>query len=261
MPHDELDMEWEVPDGGFSVPQSEGGIREALLIWRRNTPELVWNTLAGFENNPGTLPQTETILQGYSVGGLRMDEILQVKRFGDSCRKLGEMILDGSFDLSEKTACGLHAILGQEEALEWGVLRSRGTIGIHLVDYMPPVGAQIPQLARHGFAALRKISNTCERAFVTFLWMSRTQLFYDCNKRTALLMLNGILLSNGYYPFAFLKEDIQNFNECLRTFYNTGNATAMLGYIARVCRKLYVESSARGGRSPSGRPGTVVPGR
>lgn len=240
MPRDRLNMKWEIPHKGFSIPKCELGVKEAVALWRRNIPELVWNTLASFENNPSTLPQTETILQGYSVGGLRVDEMFQIKRFGDSCRKLANMVSDGLFELSEQTACSLHAVLGQEEALEWGVLRSRGTIGIRLVDYVPPAGAEIPQLARHGFAALQEIDNNCERAFITFLWMARTQLFYDCNKRTALLMLNGVLLAAGYYPFAFLKEDIESFNKYLREFYNTGNATEMLGYIAQLCQRLYI---------------------
>lgn len=234
-----LNMRWTSPTTRFPIPKANFGIREAIQLWKKNMPELVWNTLASFENNPSTLPQTETILQGYSVNGLRIDEMLQVKRFGDACRELEILVLNGTFILSQETACLLHGILGKDEALEWGVLR-KGSIGIRLVDYIPPSGDVLPGMAALGFSTLREIPDPCERAFITFLWMSRTQLFYDCNKRTALLMMNGCLLSEGFLPFAFLKKDIEIFNNHLREFYNTGDATKMLWYISNTCRKIYV---------------------
>ena len=239
MIHDALNICWTSPDNGIPVPRTALGIRESVQLWKKSMPELVWNTLAGFENNPSTLPQTETILQGYSVNGLRIDEMLQVKRFADACRELGSMVLNGTFNLSQETACLLHGILAEDEALEWGVLR-KGSVGIRLVDYTPPSGDDLPALAERGFTALKSIQNPCERAFITFLWMARTQLFYDCNKRTALLMMNGCLLSEGFLPFAFLKGDIEAFNNHLRAFYNSGDATGMLAYIHETCLKIYV---------------------
>lgn len=238
-----LDMEWETPEGGFPIPFAEGGVREAVFLWKKNMPGLVWNTLASFENNPSTLPQTETILQGYTVGGLKIDDMMQVKRFGDACRKLAAMIDDGTFRLDATTACALHEIVGQEEALEWGVLRKRGELGIRFVDYTPPRGELIPALAERGFPFLSRIENSKERAFITFLWCARTQLFYDCNKRTALLMLNGILLSTGYLSFGILNTEREYFNKYLRDFYDTGNATKILSFFSETCQKIYPQRS------------------
>lgn len=239
MIHDVLNICWTSPDNGIPVPRTALGIRESVQLWKKSMPELVWNTLAGFENNPSTLSQTETILQGYSVNGLRIDEMLQVKRFADACRELGSMVLNGTFNLSQETACLLHGILAEDEALEWGVLH-KGSVGIRLIDYTPPSDDDLLALAERGFAALKSIQNPCERAFITFLWMARTQLFYDCNKRTALLMMNGCLLSEGFLPFAFLKGDIEAFNNHLRAFYNSGDATGMLAYISDICRRIYL---------------------
>ena len=36
----------------------------ALFMFKKNMAGIVWNSLGVFENNPSTLPQTETILQG-----------------------------------------------------------------------------------------------------------------------------------------------------------------------------------------------------
>ena len=211
----------------------------ALFIFKKNMAEIVWNSLGVFENNPSTLPQTETILQGRSVGGISIDELSQVKRFGDGTTYLIAAVKNGNFRLGMDFAKQLHAIIGKEEALEWGVLRSR-QVHIHGVSHVPPAANKLPAPAESGFAFLcDQVSDPIERAIATFLFMSRTQFFFDCNKRTASLMMNGVLLSAGYYPIAVLKETAEEFNEKLRAFYNSGDGTEMFGYFSRVCSKLY----------------------
>jgi len=211
----------------------------ALFIFKKNMAEIVWNSLGVFENNPSTLPQTETILQGRAVGGISIDELSQVKRFGDGVTRLIDSVKNGDFHLDMDFAKRLHAIIGKEEALEWGVLRSR-QVHIHGVSHVPPAPEELLSLAENGFSFLREqLDNPIEQAIATFLFMSRTQFFFDCNKRTASLMMNGALLSAGYYPIAVLKETTEEFNEKLRTFYNSGDGTEMFGYFSSVCAKLY----------------------
>ncbi|MDL2269204.1 Fic family protein [Desulfosarcina sp. OttesenSCG-928-A07] len=211
----------------------------ALFIFKKNMAGIVWNALGVFENNPSTLPQTETILQGRAVGGISIDELSQVKRFGDGTRRLIASVKNGDFRLDIDFAKALHAIIGKEEALEWGVLRNR-QIHIHGVSHIPPVASELPAISENGFSFLRKhINSPIERAIATFLFMSRTQFFCDCNKRTASLMMNGVLLSAGYYPITVLKETTEEFNEKLRAFYNSGDGTEMFGYFKAVCEKLY----------------------
>jgi Fic family protein len=204
--------------------------------------EIVWNSLGVFENNPSTLPQTETILQGRAVGGISIDELNQVKRFGDGVTRLIDSVKTGDFRLDIDFAKRLHGIIGKEEALEWGVLRSR-QVHIHGVSRVPPAANEIAALAESGFAFLRdQVRDPIERAIAAFLFMSRTQFFFDCNKRTASLMMNGALLSAGYYPIAVLKETAEEFNGKLRIFYNSGNGTEMFRYFSGVCSKLYSSS-------------------
>ena len=188
----------------------------ALFMFKKNMAGIVWNSLGVFENNPSTLPQTETILQGQSVGGISINELGQIKRFGDGAVKLAASVKSGDFRLDMEFAKQLHAIIGQDEANE------------------------LPALAENGFSFLREqITNPVERAIATFLFMSRTQFFFDCNKRTASLMMNGTLFSAGYYPITVLKETTEEFNEKLRAFYNSGDGTEMFRYFGSVCTTLY----------------------
>ncbi len=113
-------------------------------------------------------------------------------------------------------------------------------VHIHGVSHVPPTADELPSLAEKGFSFLREQrENPIERATATFLFMSRTQFFFDCNKRTASLMMNGVLLSAGYYPVTVLRETTEEFHEKLRAFYGSGDATGMFRYFSGVCSKLY----------------------
>jgi Fic family protein len=211
----------------------------ALFMFKKNMAGIVWNSLGVFENNPATLPQTETILQGQAVGGISIDQLSQVKRFGDAAAQLIDSVKNATFRLDLDFAKQLHAVVGKEEALEWGVLRSR-EVHIHGVSHVPPTVDELPSLAEKGFSFLREqMESPIERATAAFLFMSRTQFFFDCNKRTASLMMNGVLLTAGYYPIIALRETTEEFNEKLREFYDSGDATEMFRYFSGVCTKLY----------------------
>lgn len=62
--------------------------------------------------------------------------------------------------------------------------------------------------------------------------MSRSQFFYDANKRTASLMMNGVLMSNGYLPIVVLNKQSKRFHTELKAFYETGNADGMFAFFA-----------------------------
>ena len=200
---------------------------------------IVWNSLGVFENNPSTLPQTETILQGQSVGGISIAQLSQVKQFGEGSAQIVDAVKNKKFQLTIEVAKQIHSKVGKEEVLEWGMLRDR-QVHISAVSYVPPAANELPALAENGFSFLREqITDPIEQAIATFLFMSRTQFFFDCNKRTASLMMNGVLLSKGYYPITVLRETTEEFNAKLREFYNSGDATEMLRYFADTCAKLY----------------------
>ncbi|MDR0339656.1 MAG: Fic family protein [Desulfovibrio sp.] len=108
------------------------------------------------------------------------------------------------------------------------------------VDYNPPHCDLLPDLAERGFAFLNAaIASPVERAFAAFLFMARSQFFHDANKRTASLMLNGVLLQNSYYPATVKNSNSEEFHTTLRQFYNSGDASAMLRFFVKSAQELY----------------------
>ena len=243
-----LDMFWE-GRCDFTIPQA-GSSKDALHIFKKNIVPITWHCLSTFEHNPATLPQTETILKGQSVSGMSIDALMQVKRYGDGANLLISMIADGSFALDAKTACALHNHVGHEEALTWGQFRDR-LVTIANVQYTPPDGALLSDIATKGFTFLAsEITAPQERAMAAFLFMSRTQFFHDANKRTASLVMNGVLMREGFHPVTIMNHNSEEFHTKLSDFYNTGNATRMMHFFGRTVKELYSAQERSGPQQP-----------
>ncbi len=78
-----------------------------------------------------------------------------------------------------------------------------------------------------------------ERAIGVFLFMARNQPFYDANKRTASLMMNGCLMVNGYFPITVLNQNSEEFHRELGLFYESGNANDMFRFFQKTIQELY----------------------
>jgi len=232
-----LGFSWE-GDFPFSLPQADS-VASSVRIFKQNLASITWHSMTTLENNPTSLPQTETILKGQSVSGIGIDDLMQVKNYGDGARLLIAMFEDATFALDGQTACALHNQVGREEALTWGAFRN-SQVNIVEVDYNPPHCDLLPDLAERGFAFLNaSIASPVERAFATFLFMARSQFFHDANKRTASLMMNGVLLQSAYYPATIKNSNSEEFHTTLRQFYNSGDASAMMRFFAKSAQELY----------------------
>lgn len=231
-------MVWDLGGFDFQIPYF-GDTEKAVYVFKANLAEITWNCMRTLENNPSTLPQTATILKGQSVSGISIDDLLQVKNYGDGAKELVRLLLAGEFDLTEQCACSIHRFVGFKDALEWGVFRNLD-ISVRGVDYTPPAFGSLSALAADGFAFLKTtVADPKERAVALFLFMARSQFFFDANKRTSSLMMNGCLMQNGYWPITVLNRDSEEFHEKLGRFYETGNANEMMDFFARMVVDIY----------------------
>lgn len=231
-------MFWDVGTLSFDIPYI-GDSKKAVFIYQQNRAAITWNAMSTLENNPTTLPQTVTILNGYTVGGLDQYEMMQVVNYGKAGKELVRLIRADEFELSEACASHLHNFAGKEDALVWGSFRT-GDVGIQGCQYTPPDANNLPELAAKGFKFLEtQIKDPKERAIAVFLFMSRSQFFYDANKRTASIMMNGCLMRDGYYPITVMNRDAEEFHEKLGQFYETGDANDMMKFFQKQVSTMY----------------------
>ena len=208
------------------VPQ---GIERACFRLKKVFPEYVWNTVY-LEDNPFTFPEVQTLLEGITVGGHKLADQQQVLNQSKSLNQLLSLVKQKTFTLDKSTFCQLHRLVAFEEALEWGVFRT-GDVKIAGTEHKPPPAEQLDQIFHNGITYLNQMTNPLEQAIAMFLFGSLHQFFYDGNKRTSRLMMNGILLSNGIDAINIPAKKKLEFNQTMLAFYDSHHADDMMTFL------------------------------
>ena len=176
-----------------------------------------------------TYPDTKTILEGVNVPSLRLDEINCILNLRDAWNfTLSNIDTDITLDF----ICKVNSFVSRNESLEWGVLRT-GKVGINGVDYIPDIPNREDVITN--INELLKEENITSRSLNLMLYLMRSQIFWDGNKRTAILVANKLLISNGCGIISVKEEDINEFNRLLTEYYNTGNKDKIISFLYDKC--------------------------
>ena len=125
--------------------------------------------------------------------------------------------------------CKLNEYIARNEALAWGKLRT-GSVGISGTDYEPPVPNR--ESVENELNEIMSADTTAtEKALTAFVWGARGQFFWDGNKRTSMTMANKILLAAGAGILTITDKHMEQFNELLLDYYNTGNSKALKEFL------------------------------
>ena len=224
------------PPLGFNLPPSkfsttEAPNRERAVFRAKKALEGLVYDAVRLEGNPFTFPEVKTLLEGTTVGGHRVADAEQVLNTAESWRELFALVEDGSFALTTDVACSLHGIAARDEALEWGALRT-GRIGVAGTNMVIPPASALKARCEDGLDALEGIRDPHRRAIAAFLFFARNQFFWDVNKRVGRLMMNGVLLSNGFDAINVPEARRLEFNEAMVGFYDTLDAGRAMAFMA-----------------------------
>jgi Fic family protein len=201
----------------------------AIALAEKDRPSYVYNT-AALEGNPMTYPEVQTLLEGITVGGHKVSDEQQVLNQNESWLALLDLVRNSKFKLDKETICLLQGFVAKEEAIEWGKFRV-AEVNIGGTNHKPPKAAELDTIFTSGIKEITAIENTLEKAFVTFLFGAINQFFFDGNKRTARLMMNGVLLDNGYRILNIQAKDRLEFNKKMIEFYDSEDADGVLEYL------------------------------
>lgn len=112
-------------------------------------------------------------------------------RVSKAWEELRHQVANGSFTLSKANFVHFNKIVAESEALEVGHFRN-GQVYIAGVEYIPPKAEQLDELFTQMLADFHQLdADLHTKAFTLFLHCARYQFFYDGNKLTAQLMMNG----------------------------------------------------------------------
>ena len=114
-------------------------VGESVDLFQKLRKEYIWNVLRNFEGIPITLSETQKILDGFSIDGLKLKDILKVKSYGDGFDSLCEWIKDGSFFPDRYLLCELHGICTNHELdiVDRGHFR-KANVRLNKITWSPP---------------------------------------------------------------------------------------------------------------------------
>jgi len=200
--------------------------KRACFRARKILEELVYDQCA-LEGNEFTFPEVKTLMEGVTVGGRRVEDAQQVLNQARAWKKTVEEAQYGKFEMTMAQEVWLHEDVGREEAPTWGRLRD-GEVSIAGTLHRPPPAEEIEGRMKAAVEFLQEIESPHERGMAAFLTFALNQPFWDGNKRTGRLMMNGTLLQAGHDVVAVPARDRQKFNEAMIRFYDGRQGDEMM---------------------------------
>ena len=176
-----------------------------------------------------TYEDTKKVLEGVNVPSLKLDEINCILNL----REAWDFTLSNiANDVTLDFICKVNSFVSRNESLEWGVLR-KGLVGINGVDYIPDIPNREDVITN--INEILKEENITSRSLNLMLYLMRSQIFWDGNKRTAMIVANKLLISNGCGIISVKEDDINEFNKLLTEYYNTGNKEKIIPFLYDKC--------------------------
>ena len=211
----------------------------AFFLAKKDKIDFIYNTSA-LEGNAMTYPEVQTLLEGITVGGHKLSDEQQILNQNKSVEYLFKLIESKTFKLDIDTFLKLHSLVAKEEALKWGVFRDV-QVNIGGTDYEVPDANTLENVFNEGIKEIKKINHPIIRAITMFLFGAKCQFFFDGNKRTSRLMMNGILIENGYPILNIKAKDKLEFNRIMIKFYNSDDIIPSIKYFMNY----YVEQNRK----------------
>jgi Fic family protein len=202
---------------------------KAIFMAKRHIAGIVYDIVA-LEGSPYTFPEVQTLLEGITVGGYKLSDQDLVVRQAKSWKKLIHLVERKHFEVNKETACLLHGIVARSEVPEGGTFRT-GLVDIKGSEWIPPKPEELDTEWVRTLEAFQKEKDVYIAAISLFLDMDRAQFFWDGNKRTARLMMNGVLLTHGYEAISVPAKRRLEFHQAMVRFYDSGQKDEMLSFM------------------------------
>lgn len=202
--------------------------QQNLFLAKKTLALNIYNS-ARLEGINTTYPDTQTILEGVNVPTLKLDEINCILNLRDAWNyTLTNIDAEVNLDF----ICKVNSFVSRNESLEWGVLRN-GKVGINGVDYIPDIPNEKDII--NNIENILKEKSTTLKSINLMLYLMRSQVFWDGNKRTSMIVANKILIQNGCGIITVKEEYIGEFNTLLTEYYNTGNKDKITKFLYDKC--------------------------
>lgn len=185
---------------------------------------------ANLEGIAVTFADTVAFVNNVNTGKISVDDMLKLKGLKDAWEYVLNTI-DEELTIDYIKKIHFEVCKGQNiEPL--GEFRDRG-VGITGTSYRP----KLPSECNYDkeLNDIMKVEDSLDRSITLFLWIQRSQMFLDGNKRVANLVANKEMIKNGLGILAVPVEKIGEYFTILIEFYETNDYTNIKKWIYDNC--------------------------
>ncbi|RDU61496.1 Fic family protein [Helicobacter sp. MIT 14-3879] len=203
-------------------------LEENIFLAKRNLVDIIWKS-ANLEGINVTFPETQMIIDGYSIANKTIDELNVILNL----KKAWQFLFD---NINEKITLSLiqdfHRIVGRDLIYKSGFLRT-ADVRISGTNYKPklPIDYEVSS----SIEEILNDDNQKDIALNLMLYIMRNQLFFDGNKRVAMLLANKVLIQNGLGILSVCQEYMNDFFTKLINFYENNDSNEIKKFCNIYC--------------------------
>lgn len=216
---------------GYTEKSLPEKIKRNLDFAKRNLA-LTIHSQAILEGVATTFASTEDIIDGARVQGMSTQDVTKILNM----KHAWEFILDDDIILSPQN---LGLLMQINKLVEEGFYYNAGKIRnvpvrIGGTKWLPDL--PIPSQIEEGLASILKSRKpSIDKAIDFILYIQRSQIFLDGNKRTAIIFANHFLISKGL-GLIFIPEDlVEDYKKLLVKYYETGKKSPIAKFLKERC--------------------------
>ena len=185
---------------------------------------------ANLEGIAVTFADTVAFVNNVNTGNISIDDMLKLKGLKDAWEFVLNTI-DEELTIDYIKKIHFEICKGQG-VVPLGDFRDKG-VGITGTNYRP----KLPRECNYDdeLKNIMNIDSTIDRCMTLFLWIQRSQMFLDGNKRVANLVANKEMIKNGMGILAVPVEKIGEYFTLLINFYETNDYTEIKKWIYENC--------------------------
>ena len=202
---------------------------ENIFLAKRNIVDYIWKS-ANLEGIGITYPDTQAIYNGMSVEGYSIEDINAVNDLKHAWQFLLEHIND---ELNLDFVKAVHRVLGKFTVINSGTVR-RDEVRIGGTDWIPAIPDE-EKIDEKILEIMNNKESYLDKALDMMLYLMRTQMFLDGNKRLAMLIGNKIMIENGQGIISVNQKDIKEFYRLLVAYYETNDMTKIKQFLYDSC--------------------------
>ncbi len=209
-------------------------LRDSLIVdWTYNSNAIEGSTL--------TLSETKVVLEGITIGGKSVIEHLEAINHKEAIMFLEELVRADSI-LTEWDIKSVHAIILKQINDEYAGKYRKSNVIISGATHVPPKYEQINMLMEkliYDFNHSWNKYHPIAQAALLHGEFVKIHPFIDGNGRTARLLLNFVLMKNGFTPVIIKKENRLAYYDSLDLAHTTKDYTNFI----KLINDLVIESS------------------